>query len=45
MRAVVNDPKVLSVLEKSRAEKGYRFHQGTRLRLLLGSLKQNMVIK
>jgi len=43
MKAIVNDPKVLSILEKSRGEKGYRFHQGNRLHLLLSSLKQNMV--
>jgi hypothetical protein len=44
MRAVVNDPKVLSILEKPRTDKSYRFHQGDRLRMLLCSLKQNMVL-
>jgi len=43
MLAVAADRKVMSVLSKSRGEKGYRFHQGLRLRLLLVSLKQTMV--
>jgi len=42
MHAVAADPKVLSILSKNRSEKGYRFHQGPRLRLLLASLKQTM---
>ena len=43
MHAVAADPKVMSILTKNRGEKGYRFHQGSRLRLLLTSLKQTMV--
>ena len=43
MHAVAADPKVMSILVKNRGEKGYRFHQGPRLRLLLMSLKQTMV--
>jgi len=43
MQAVAADPKVMSILTKNCGEKGYRFHQGSRLRLLLTSLKQTMV--
>ena len=43
MHAVADDPKVMSILTKNRGEKGYRFHQGARLRLLLMSLKRTMV--
>jgi len=43
MHAVAAGPKVMSILVKNRGEKGYRFHQGPRLRLLLMSLKQTMV--
>jgi len=43
MHAVAADPKVMSIVTKNRGEKGYRFHQGSRLRLLLTSLKQTMV--
>jgi len=43
MHAIAADPKVLSIVAKSRSEKGYRFHQGPRLRLLLTSLRQTMV--
>ena len=43
MHAVADDPKVMSILTKNRGEKGYRFHQGARLRLLLTSLKRTMV--
>jgi len=43
MHAVAADPKVLSILSKNHSEKGYRFHQGPRLRLLLSSLEQTMV--
>jgi len=43
MHAVAADPKVMSIVTKNRGEKDYRFHQGSRLRLLLTSLKQTMV--
>jgi len=43
MHAVVADPKVMSIVTMNRGEKGYRFHQGLRLQLLLTSLKQTMV--
>jgi len=42
MNAVAADPKVLSILSKNRTEKGRRFHQGSRLRLLLTSLNHTM---
>jgi len=43
MHAVAANPKVMSILTMNRGEKGYRFHQGSRLRFLLTSLKQTMV--
>ena len=38
MKAVVADPKVLSVLEKRKSQKGHRELQGDTLRELLSSL-------
>ena len=43
MKAVVADPKVTSILGKQRNEKGYRIHQGDRLRNMLLSLIQEEV--
>ena len=43
MKAIVADPKVTSVLGKERNEKGYRIHQGDRLRNMLQSLIQEEV--
>eukprot|EP00795_Rhopilema_esculentum_P014239 gene14239-5264_t len=47
MSAVLKDPKVLSVLEKKRGDRGYRELQGENLRKLLFQLvtKQEKVIK
>jgi len=43
MHAVAADPKVMSILAKKPCEKGYRFHQGMRLQLLLKSMQQTVV--
>lgn len=37
------DPKVTSILSKQRGEKGYRVHQGDKLRTLLSTLIEEEV--
>ncbi len=43
MKAVVTDPKVMSVLEKRKGQKGYRELQGDVLRELLTALISTQV--